>query len=289
MTSPRVATWPRSIARAVRRSRPGRWIWLVNLRSDLRRGPGWLHEARYRLAEYDLSTSGEREHSVAALTEFFFDLVRDAEVQQFVEVGAKDAHASVRAAALPGIETVIAFEANPYTYRRFAAALEEAGVDYRHLAVGDHSGTVTFLVRRRDDGSPIADGQGSLLVRPDHEPGYEQVDVGMVSLDEHVDAPDGARTALWIDVEGASAAVLRGATALLDDVDAVMIEVEEQTVWEGQEWLRRDVVDAMAASGLEPVARDRQSRHQFNLVFVRSVLAREPWVVASRRRWAQKL
>ncbi len=286
----RLVGWPkRSVAQAVLGSRPGRWLWRINLHSDVHRGPGWLREAHYRLAVYDMATPDERAQSVDALAAFFFDVVEVADVKRFVEVGAKDAHASVRAAAIPAVATVIAFEANPYTYRRFAASLAEAGVDYRHLAVGDRSGTETFLVRRRADGSPIPDGQGSLLVRPDHEPGYERVEVGLVSLDEHLAAPDGVRTALWIDVEGASAGVLRGATALLEDVDVVMIEVEEQNVWEGQEWLRRDVVEAMAGAGLVPVARDRQSRHQFNLVFVRAALEGEAWFVASRRTWAASL
>ena len=283
------AAWPKSVARKIRRSRPGRWLWRVNLSCAVHRGPSWLREPHYRLAVYDMATPDERGHSVVALADFFFEVVQGIGFRRFVEVGAKDAHASVRAAGIPGMETVIAFEANPYTYRRFATSLAEAGVDYRHLAVGDRSGTETFLVRRRDDGTPIADGQGSLLLRPDHEPGYERVEVGLVSLDGHLGPPDGVRTAMWIDVEGASSQVLRGATAMLADVDLVMIEVEEQTVWDGQEWLRRDVVEAMAGAGLEPVARDRQSRHQFNLVFVRSAITRDAQVLAARRRWVQRL
>lgn len=289
MTPDALVAQAKSLARSVRRSRVGRSVWQANLRADPGRGPGWLRECHYRLAVYDMASPDERRRSVVAATELFFDLVVLAEVKRFIEIGAKDAVASVRATSLDGMESVIAFEANPYTYRRFEASVESAGVDYRHLAVGDRSGTETFHVRRREDGSPIADGQGSLLVRPDHEPGYERVEVRLVSLDEFIGAAEGVPTALWIDVEGASAGVLRGATTLLADVDVVMIEVEEQPAWDGQEWLRRDVVEAMAEMGLVPVARDRQSRLQFNLVFVRSALTHDVQVSAARRRWKQCL
>ena len=73
----------------------------------------------------------------------------------------------------------------------------------------------------------------------------------------------------FYEQEGASAVVLRGATRLLDEVDVLMIEVEEIPLWDGQEWTRSDVVEFLGGHGLVPVARDRQSRMQFNVVFVR--------------------
>ena len=74
---------------------------------------------------------------------------------------------------------------------------------------------------------------------------------------------------MWIDVEGASAQVLRGATGILGAVAVVMIEVESDRRWEGQEWVDHDVVRFFASVGLIPVARDRQSRLQYNIVFAR--------------------
>ena len=224
---------------------------------------------------YATPNNHERAVSAEALMELFFELVSAAGPDVFVEAGAKEASASVRAteAAIP---EVIAFEANPYTYRRFAGDLQSAGVDYRHAALSEENGEVTFLVRRRVDGTPIADGQGSLLIRPDHEPGYVEATVASVRLDDAVDAA--ARTAIWVDVEGAVAEVLGGGRQVLERTDVAIIEVEEVARWVGQRWLAPDVVEQLARAGLRAVGRDMQSRWQFNIVFVRDDLLAMPAV-----------
>lgn len=197
-------------------------------------------------------------------------MVDVAEVERFVEAGAKDAGASRRAATHGEVAEVVAFEANPYTHRRFVDAVSADGVDYRHQALAEREEEMTFLVRLSEDGKPMADGQGSLLVRPDHLPGYERVPVVARRLDESLgNLSSTLTTALWVDVEGASAQVLRGASGVLDSVVAVMIEVESDRRWEGQEWIDHDVVRFFAEFGLAPVARDRQSRLQYNIVFAR--------------------
>ncbi|MFW2335258.1 FkbM family methyltransferase [Ilumatobacter sp.] len=201
--------------------------------------------------------------------ELFFALCSAVDVDVFVEAGAKEASASVRAVE-SAVPTVIAFEANPYTHRRFVRALEAAGVDYRHTALSERTGEATFLVRKRDDGSPMADGQGSLLVRPDHDPGYEEVTVAAAMLDDEI-ASEG-RVAMWVDVEGAVAEVLGGAHRTLGRTDLVIVEVEEVERWVGQRWLASDVVEQLARRGLRAVARDMQSRWQFNILFVRDEL-----------------
>jgi FkbM family methyltransferase len=211
----------------------------------------------------------ERIDSVQAVVELFFDLCSLTDVDVFVEAGAKEASASQRAVEA-GIAQVVAFEANPYTYRHFAAGIAAAGVDYRHLALSETGGDTVFLVRRREDGSPIPDGQGSLLVRPDHEPGYEEVTVRAVLLDDEIDG-DG-RVAMWVDVEGAVAEVFGGATSVLARTDVLIVEVEAVERWVGQRWMSGDVVDQLASTGLRAVARDMQSRLQYNIVFVREEL-----------------
>lgn len=228
----------------------------------------------------------ERADSVQAVVELFVDLCSLADVDVFVEAGAKEASASQRAVEA-GIAQVVAFEANPYTHRRFATDLATAGVDYRHLALSDTGGDTTFLVRRREDGSPIPDGQGSLLVRPDHEPGYEEVTVRAVLLDDEVDG-DG-RVAMWVDVEGAVAEVFGGAAGVLDRTDVLIIEVEAVERWVGQRWMAGDVVDQLARVGLRAVARDMQSRWQFNIVFVRDELLADGQVAERISTWRRGL
>lgn len=224
----------------------------------------------------------ERARSVDELVDLFFDLCALARVDVFVEAGAKEASAAQRAAAA-GTDHVVAFEANPYTHRRFADGLAQAGIDYRHTALSDRAGEVTFLVRLREDGTPIPDGQGSLLVRPDHTPGYEEVTVPAVTLDD-AGIEDG-RVAMWVDVEGAVAEVFGGAAQLLERTDVVIVEVEATRRWEGQRWLADDVVAHLAAFGLGAVGRDMQSRWQFNTLFVRNALLSDPQVVARIGAW----
>jgi FkbM family methyltransferase len=214
----------------------------------------------------------ERAESVRVLVELFFDLCSAAEVDVFVEAGAKEASASERSAE-SGVSQVVAFEANPYTHQRFAPAATKAGVDYRHVALSERAGDVTFLVRRNDDGSPIPDGQGSLLIRPDHHPGYEEVTVRAATLDDEIKCE--GRVAMWVDVEGAVAEVFGGATRLLERTDVVIVEVEAVETWTGQRWLAGDVVSELASRGLRAVARDMQSRWQCNVLFVRDALVSE--------------
>ncbi len=242
------------------------------------------------MTRYEVVDPETRLRSVRALVELFFDLVESVDVRRFVEAGAKDGSASLRAVRRGGIQCVVAFEPNPYTFRRFASEFEGSGVTYEQLALVDGDPRqVTFYVKRTSEGSPWADGQGSLLIPTDHPPGCEEVTVEGVTLDSYLGAPDGVSTALWVDVEGASAGVLRGAAALLQDTSVMIVEVEERPAWEGQQWLAPDVIAYLRRFGLVPVARDRQSRFQFNIVFVRANCLRHPPVSGAIGRWQSAL
>ncbi len=259
----------RRLARWASRTRPARFAaaQLLGLQYRVGRPGGAADRAITVMLQYDMSMPPERFTTVERLVEEFFERVDPELIGLFVEAGAKEAGASVRASDL-GVDQVVAFEANPYTHRRFVESVSAAGVDYRHAALTDEPGPQRFHVRLNEHGGPIADGQASLLIRPDHEPGYEEVEVDGVRLDEAVaDLP--GRVAMWVDVEGASSWVLRGASSVLDRTDVLIIEVEDRAAWDGQEWLHLDVVRHLWAHGLRPVARDLQSRFQFNVLFVR--------------------
>jgi FkbM family methyltransferase len=268
----------RRLALPVLGTRPARRAALALSRSRYRTGDR-LGDLVDRVLIASTPDVEERAASTRALVELFFDLCDGVDV--FVEAGAKEGSASVRAVAL-GIDTVVAFEANPYTHRRFGQALGQSGVDYRHAALSSRSGQATFLVRKSEDGTPMADGQGSLLVRPDHEPGYEEVTVPTVTLDAEV--VDG-RVAMWVDVEGAVAEVFGGATQILERTDVLIVEVEAVERWVGQRWLADEVVDQLMRSGLRAVGRDMQSRWQFNILFVRDRLLSEPRVIERISTW----
>jgi hypothetical protein len=120
-------------------------------------------------SNYDLRMKEERRRSTKELERFFFHVVKLIEPTLFVEAGAKEASASRRARRRLESARVVAFEANPYTYERFAKVHAESGlaIEYLNLALGDESGVVEFNVRKTARGQPSADGQGSLRRRTD--------------------------------------------------------------------------------------------------------------------------
>jgi len=219
-------------------------------------------------AFYDLEKKSERLRSVADIERFFFRLAGILGSDLFVEAGARDAASSVRARRHLANARIVAFEANPlnYTRHRHNIRLAENGVEYLHKALSDQSGTAEFNVQIVN-GRASADGQGSILPRPGAE-GEETVSVDAVRLDEFF--PKGTFTSccIWVDVEGATQQVLKGAEEMLPSVDLLFVEVEDRAVWDGQ-WLSYDVMSFLNDKGFLPVARDYQSRYQYNVLFLR--------------------
>ena len=231
---------------------------------------------------YDLEDSKDKLRSTKDLERFFFQLVRVFQPGLFIEAGAKDAGSSRRARKFLEDARIVAFEANPFTHKRFRQrnASPELRVEYLHKALSDSDGSVTFNVRTRDDGKPSADGQGSLKEFKDEKNEFTRVTVDATTLDGFFADYDGDTCALWVDVEGAQRAVLEGGNELLKKAAAVMIEVEDRRVWD-QDWLRPEIVAYLYDHGLVPVARDFQSRYLYNIVFVRDSLRS-----VDRYRWA---
>jgi hypothetical protein len=99
--------------------------------------------------------------------------------------------------------------------------------------------------------------------------------VPSVSLDDFVSVNDDDVVVAWIDVEGASGAVLTSGGRVLSHASLVYIEVETEQVWRGQ-WLDVDVARYLADCDLVPVLRDIQRPHQYNVVFASAALAATP-------------
>jgi FkbM family methyltransferase len=216
---------------------------------------------------------------VACLADLYFGIIAAEQVEVHAEIGAKEATASRRAIGLPSVVTAVAFEANPATHRRFAGSPELAGVAYENLALGDRDGTVTLHVGRRKGGRLGGNGRASLVAYTWSDD-QQAVEVPMRRLDDQFGEGHSRPTALWIDVEGAHAMVLRGAAATLRHTTALLIELEDTEVFPGQEWLEGDVTRFLGERGLVPLAHDAQSRHQFNVLFVRAGVADTPAVRA---------
>ncbi len=222
---------------------------------------------------YDLEHPEERARSVRDLEQLFFRAIRLLQPGVFIEAGAKDATASRRARRYLPDARIVAFEANPYVHERFRERNEEPvhRMEYRHLALSDTAGEVTFNVMRGADGRPLANGKGSLKELVQHEHGTQQVTVPSTTLDAFFADHRGTPTVMWVDVEGATEQVLGGAPELLADVQLVFIEVEDRDRWVwGPAWTASDVSTFLLQHGLIPVGRDYQSRFQYNLLFARA-------------------
>lgn len=218
-----------------------------------------------------------RQRSVRLLDELFFNLLDVAQPTLFVEAGAFEASASLRAAeALPG-STVIAFEANPENYRHFTTDQDFAahGVTYLNLALTDEPGPITFHLESSEGSSVV--GHSSTLPRNQDaawRPDTPAVPIAVEGVRLDDTTPDAERVAMWVDVEGASCRVLAGAAQRLAACDVLKIEVEEEPFWEGQA-LSTDVVAMVLDAGLVPVARDIENPDQYHIVFASARLLRQ--------------
>jgi FkbM family methyltransferase len=221
--------------------------------------------------KYDVSRTAGRKASVDDLSALFFSLADAVGADLFIEAGAKDGSSATYARAHLGVDRAVAFEANPYTYRRFASRHSPgSGVEYLNLALTEQPGRVRFNVLRNADGRPRADGQASLLKRQDQlGNGFVEVEVEGTSLDAFFASHPYQSAALWVDVEGAAQQVLSGGRATLTKTSIVMIEVEDRQRWGDEHWLRKDTMSYLYDHGLIPVARDFQSRYQHNVVLIR--------------------
>ncbi|PRZ44363.1 FkbM family methyltransferase [Antricoccus suffuscus] len=223
-----------------------------------------------------------RSNSARHLDDLFFRLVELSEPTVFAEAGAYKAEASRQIKRMLPQCRVVAFEANKYNFIAYSGLLKESapGVEYLNCAVTDQPGEETFHLRRQADGQDMRQvtGNSSLLVRSDESTTYEKFTVDAVSLDSYF--PEVERSCIWIDVEGASKQVLKGARHFLSSCQVIKIEVEERMMWADQ-WLSLDVIAFMLAEGFVPIARDIEYENQFNIVFVENEFGRRPEVLAA--------
>ncbi|MBN7755549.1 FkbM family methyltransferase [Nitratireductor aquimarinus] len=224
-------------------------------------------------SSYDLTKKPERLRSVNQLERLFFRIITELDADLFIEAGAKDANSSRRARRHLPDAKIVAFEANPYTYRRFRndGANQRENIDYVHNALTSKNGKITFNVRVVE-GRPSADGSGSLLASDQES---KPVTVDAVRMDTYFEPVQAKRIALWVDVEGANKDVFEGADGIMDAVQVAFVEVQDRPLWEGQ-WLTRDVSRHLYSRGFVPFARDYQSRYLYNVIYIKRELIWTP-------------
>lgn len=241
------------------------------------------HDLLTSASLFNLHDVEERRFSHKCLVELFYDLQKFIRPKTFIEFGAFDAGFSRKIREMHPLSKVIAFEANPYNYQHFTREVDfrSQNIEYHHLAVSDRDNTtMSFQIQRKRSGieAPPVKGDDSLLKRNVSDPHevyrdieYETVSVDTVTLDGFF-APTifGLDDfSAWIDVEGALRPALSGASRTLAATRSILVEVEEKPFWSGQ-WTAGDVEDYLAKIGFEPIARDFEFEHQYNMVFVKA-------------------
>lgn len=207
------------------------------------------------------------------LSESVQSLVRSLAPPVIVEIGAHEASFSKAMKSSCPQARVIAMEANPDVHREFAAELEAAGIEYWNGCIASSRGTRTFTVPIRADGSHRVT-MGSLL--SDRQAlGEYSYEVQSAPLDDLVGEVENA---LWIDVEGGVAEVLKGGPLTLARSHLVYVEVETRQRWKGQ-WTDREVIDHLRQFNLHAVARDIQQSWQYNLLFLSEAVLKDDGVL----------
>lgn len=253
----------------------------AKLWDSIRRTIGFGYSKPYpllALAEhYRLRDHLERKRSVTDLEWLFFRLAHKFDPAFFIEIGAKNARSSVRARRHVPRARIAAFEANPLNFARFKdkGKLAVNDIEYHNIALSSQDGEVSFNLVN-SGGSPL-NGRGSLLSRASGWSAHSTVTVPCRRFDSLFTLRAEDNACLWIDVEGANRDVLVGGGASLGAAALIFIEVETRMIWKGQ-WLYSDVASHLADFGLAPLARDYQSRHQHNVVFIRESLLPEIFV-----------
>lgn len=247
--------------------------------------PPNAHDAGYRYLTQLLAHRARNlpaELVRARVEQAFRDLCVELAPTVSLEVGAHEAEFSRWLKTEVPSAHCVAFEANPFVHDKFAGDLDGTGVEYHHLAVSEVNGTVALGIPRRFH-NPLRDRRfrkrrtSRMASLGDHRYAErtETVTVPSVPLDDFVSVNAEDVVVAWIDVEGASGAVLTSGEKVLSHASLVYIEVESEQVWRGQ-WLDVDVARYLADCGLVPVLRDVLRPHQYNVVFARADLAAAP-------------
>ena len=207
-----------------------------------------------------------RQSVTAAHDSFFAVLCGLIQPDIIAEVGAHAAEFSSKMrVALPKVE-ILAFEANPFVYALHAERLQKEGVKYRNCAALDRTMKAEFKVPHNKEGK--GDTSMSSINAWKNATAHDTFQVDAFPLDDILGT--GTRNiCLWIDVEGAAANVLRGASHTLRQSEAVYIELEKKSKWNASASL--DEAHALLTDqGLLPLSRDiQQPDWQYNAVYVK--------------------
>lgn len=207
------------------------------------------------------------------LMSLFSEIIRSLCPDVFLEIGAREADFSFSMSeALPNTK-FICYEANKHSFNTFHSRFEgKTNVEYLNSAISDYVGSAIVKIPRGNRPEILTKGNASLLDRRGYSKGYIEETVICTTLDDACLGIGADSTVCgWIDVEGHFRAVHSGGPVTFSRFDALFVEVEDHSFWEGQA-LTSEVCSMLHGSGMVAIARDRESDLQYNMIFVRENL-----------------
>ncbi len=225
------------------------------------------------------------------LVDAFVNLVALTRPDVVAEIGAHEASFSQKIRTALPTSKIVAFEANPKVYEQFRSRTDfsSLGIDYRHEAVADIDGTVSFhiVVGLLTGVIGQINAISSINLRANTAVQSEMVEIPATTLDRAI-AHMGESFCLWIDVEGAQKQVLEGGKRVLPQVNSLMIEVEDYAFWNGQ-ILNKNIESILAGHGLVPIMIDCEADRQHNVVFIQRQLLVNEGVATIIRQYTENI
>jgi FkbM family methyltransferase len=166
-------------------------------------------------------------------------LLRRCNVDCIFDIGSCDGYESCLFRQVRPEARVIAFEANPFLYKKMLAnpEISASKVEVLPFAISNKKGVAHFHVTdvNYDDAQVENPGTSSLLVHEGLKV-KEVLEVPTRRIDEFLlsENPQARNVALWIDAEGAEYEVLEGMDGIKDRVVTVHVETARTAMRQGQ-------------------------------------------------------
>lgn len=159
-----------------------------------------------------------------------------------MDIGSRDGREALYFKQLCPSSTVVAFEANPYQFAKIKASeLMSEAVIVKNAAVSARVGKAVFFIAKAEysQAETANNNLGLSSLWRDEATTQEKIEVETTTVCSELGdlASDNCVCALWIDVEGAEAEVLKGLGARKKEVALIHVECATRPRWKEQESL----------------------------------------------------
>jgi FkbM family methyltransferase len=170
---------------------------------------------------------------------------------------------------------VVAFEANPYNFRRLVqdAEILATDIEVENFAVWNDDGRVPFRITEVDLQNPMENfGTSSILRHPDVVV-REIIEVPCTRIDRFLagHCPHSRRVAIWMDIEGAEYEALQGIAGSLDRILMIHVETSNTPMREGQK-VFRELNEMLIDFGFQSIGSNFDGRTWGDVLYVKKDL-----------------